>query len=225
MLQCRGLLLVARPSPPLLSSYRRDTSGAQVLGASVPSFAHFPFKYREILYLYKEFLKIIYYYHPPEERRDLLFRVRNEFQSKRHLTGRKVVSAAVRRGEGVLALQKQILERNEMRRRRQQVSGGGGAAAGGGGPSGPVAGATMEQQLRAWKAGQDLSSANSTTTSTTTTSATGNALGADSVDALWEQLQHVSNSVVPGLNNSRSVGISGSGYAGEATKNVYSRRR
>lgn len=177
----RMLLSPLRPTRLLLAS-------SQVLGAAVPSFARFPYKYRDTLYLYKEFLKLIHHHYPPEERRDLLFRLRNEFQSKRHLSGRKLIAAAVRRGEGVLLLQKQMLDRRYSQQLLPQESG----EAAGTRSLGVVSGG-----------------------------------GADNVDAVWAQLQHVSHHMVPGLSSSRSVNLTGDGspYLKQAlTKSVHRRR-
>lgn len=97
--------------------WQRNYSGSQVLGAEVPSFHDFPYRARDVLYLYRDFLQLIHYHHTPEERPDLLFRLRNEFASRRHLSGAKQITAALKRGEGMLAVQKQILEGQETRRR------------------------------------------------------------------------------------------------------------
>ncbi|KPI87345.1 hypothetical protein ABL78_3586 [Leptomonas seymouri] len=163
----RGL---AQPSRLLLARGPRDP---QVLGAEVPSFRDFPYRARDTLYLYRHFLQLIYRHHGPEERRDLLFRLRNEFSSKKHLRGPRVISAALKRGEGILALQRQILESREVRR---------GTSRGG---------------------------------------------GAQSVDALWDQLQVVSGHVLPGLQNyACSLPVSKGCYSTQAsTHHVYSRRR
>jgi hypothetical protein len=151
----------------------RSPQGPQVIGAEVPSFRDFPYRARDTLYLYRHFLQLIYRHHGPEERRDLLFRLRNEFTNKRHLRGPRVVSAALKRGEGILALQRQILESREVRRGTSRDG------------------------------------------------------GAQSVDALWDQLQVVSGHVLPGLKNYEcSLSISKGSYPTQAsTGNVYSRRR
>lgn len=87
----------------------RKVTGAQVLGADVPSFENFPYLARDVLYLYRDFCRLIYR-HPPQERRDLFFRLRNEFRSKRNLSGSKAVRSALRRGEGILEAQKSLLD-------------------------------------------------------------------------------------------------------------------
>lgn len=167
MSHAAGLFRLSRPH------LSRGPQGPQVLGAEVPSFRDFPYRARDTLYLYRHFLQLIYRHHGPEERRDLLFRLRNEFSSKRHLRGPRVVSAALKRGEGILALQRQLLESREMRH------------------------------------------------------ATSRDGGAQSVDALWEQLQVVSGHVLPGLQNYEcSLPVSKGGYSTQgSTNNVYSRRR
>ncbi|KPA84351.1 hypothetical protein ABB37_02349 [Leptomonas pyrrhocoris] len=161
---------MAQPSRLLLSGGPR---GPQVLGAEVPSFRDFPYRATDTLHLYRHFLQLIYRHHGPEERRDLLFRLRNEFASKRHLRGPRTVSAALKRGEGILALQRQILESREVRRGTSRDG------------------------------------------------------GAQSVDALWDQLQVVSGHVLPGLRNYEcSLSVSKGGYSTQAsTHNVYARRR
>lgn len=155
--------------------YQQNRSGPQVLGTDVPSFRHFPYRAQDTLHLYRHFLQLIYHHHSPEERPDLLFRLRNEFASKRHITGAGMISAAIRRGEGILALQRQILDAREGRQR--------GVAS---------------------KAG-----------------------GAQSVDGLWDQLQMVSGSVLPGLKNyEQSLPVSNGTYTRQSsTHSVYSRRR
>jgi hypothetical protein len=100
---------------------RSVTGGPQVVGAHVPSFDHFPYKAREVLHLYRDFWRVIYRY-PPQERLDLMFRLRNEFRSKRTLAGHKVISAAVRRGQAVLEVQKSILDARGV---RESSAGGG----------------------------------------------------------------------------------------------------
>lgn len=151
----------------------RGLAGAQVLGTDVPSFRSFPYRAQDTLYLYRHFLQLIHHHYGPEERQDLLFRLRNEFASKRHLRGHRAVSAALKKGEGMLALQRQLLQSREVRR-----------------------GTSREG-------------------------------GAQSVDALWDQLQVVSGHVLPGLRNyENSLPVSRGSYVGQAsTNNVYSRRR
>ncbi|KAG5469201.1 hypothetical protein LSCM4_02599 [Leishmania orientalis] len=100
-------------SPWLLA---RGNAGPQVLGAEVPSFRNFPYRAQDTLYLYRHFLQLIYHHYGPEERKDLLFRLRNEFSSKRHLRGPRAISAALKRGEGMLALQRELLQSREVRR-------------------------------------------------------------------------------------------------------------
>lgn len=97
----------------------RPNAGPQVLGTDVPSFSNYPYRARDTLYLYRHFLQLIYRHHAPEERADLLFRLRSDFASKRHLRGPRVISAAVKRGEGILAMQRQLLSSREA---RQQTS-------------------------------------------------------------------------------------------------------
>ncbi|CCW69333.1 unnamed protein product [Phytomonas sp. Hart1] len=91
--------------------------GPQVLGAEVPSFRNFPYCACEVLYLYRHFLQLIAHHHAPEERKELLFRLRREFLSRRHLRGHRPILAALRRGQGILALQRQILDGKGTRRR------------------------------------------------------------------------------------------------------------
>ncbi|AIO01574.1 hypothetical protein LPMP_332830 [Leishmania panamensis] len=157
-------------SPLLLA---RGNTGPQVLGTEVPSFRNFPYRAQDTLYLYRHFLQLIYHHYAPEERKDLLFRLRNEFSSKRHLHGPRAISAALKRGEGMLALQRQLLQSREVRRGTSRDG------------------------------------------------------GAQSVDALWDQLQIVSGHVLPGLRNyENSLPVSHGGYLTQAsTSNVYSRRR
>ncbi|CCW63675.1 unnamed protein product [Phytomonas sp. EM1] len=95
----------------------RGPVGSQVLGAEVPTFFNYPYRARDVLYLYRHFLQLIYHHHAPEERQDLLFRLRNEFSSRRHLRGHRMIIAALRRGEGILALQRQVLEGRGTRQR------------------------------------------------------------------------------------------------------------
>lgn len=92
-----------------VAALRYKNNGPQVIGAEVPSFERFPFKARAILHLYRDFWRLIYRF-PPQERQDLIFRLRNEFRSKRHLAGSKVIVGALKRGEGVLEVQKSMLE-------------------------------------------------------------------------------------------------------------------
>ncbi|KAG5469556.1 hypothetical protein LSCM1_02779 [Leishmania martiniquensis] len=94
----------------------RGNAGSQVVGAEVPSFRTFPYRAQDTLYLYRHFLQLIYHHYGPEERKDLLFRLRNEFSSKRHLRGPRAISAALKRGEGMLALQRELLQSREVRR-------------------------------------------------------------------------------------------------------------
>ncbi|KAK7195968.1 Complex 1 protein (LYR family) [Novymonas esmeraldas] len=157
-----------RGSPLLLAM-----GGPQVLGAEVPSFRDFPFRAQDTLHLYRHFLQLIHHHYGPAERHDLLFRLRNEFSSKRHLRGPRAISAALRRGEGMLALQRQLLQSREVRRGTSRDG------------------------------------------------------GAQSVDALWDQLQVVSGHVLPGLRNyEQSLTVSQGGYTTQAsTTSVYSRRR
>lgn len=105
-------------APPSLS-----LSSSQVLGADVPSFRHFPYCAQEVLHLYRSFLRLVYRYHRPEEHRDLLFRLRQEFAGRRHLQGRRVIAAALRRGQGKLEFYEQLLDARTARRRerRQRV--------------------------------------------------------------------------------------------------------
>ena len=146
---------------------RRDTSGPQVIGAPVPSFRNFPYKANEILHLYRDLWRIIYR-HPPQERRDLAFRLRNEFRSKRHLAGPKQVVAACRRGQGILEVYKSQLDSKDIR--------SSGLASRG--------------------------------------------IGAQCVDALWDQVQMQSNNILPGLRNySSSKTISGGSYARQSSAN------
>lgn len=88
--------------------------GPQVVGAHVPSFDRFPYKAREVLHLYRDFWRLIYKY-PPQERPDLMFRLRNEFRSKRNLAGPKVISSSVRRGQCFLEVQKSVLDARAVR--------------------------------------------------------------------------------------------------------------
>ncbi|CAD2221446.1 Complex 1 protein (LYR family), putative [Angomonas deanei] len=104
---------VLRPTSIVL----RWKNKPQVLGTEVPSYKDYPYRATDVLYLYKSFLQLIYHHHRPEERADLLFRLRNEFASKRHLSGPKMISAAIRKGEGILALQRQILDAKEVKQR------------------------------------------------------------------------------------------------------------
>ncbi|AAQ15849.1 hypothetical protein, conserved [Trypanosoma brucei gambiense DAL972] len=88
----------------------------QVLGTAVPSFYNFPYRAQDVLHLYRDLLKLIYQ-HPPQERADLLFRLRNEFHSRRHLSAPKLISAAIRRGEGILNVQRGLMESRSVRAR------------------------------------------------------------------------------------------------------------
>lgn len=92
------------------------SGNSQILGAAVPSFRHFPYKSSAILHLYKDFLSLIFSSYAPHERGELLFRLRNEFQSKKHLTNPRMIMKCLKRGEGILALQKQIEEKKRVRR-------------------------------------------------------------------------------------------------------------
>ncbi|KAG5495247.1 hypothetical protein JKF63_02302 [Porcisia hertigi] len=100
-------------TPRLLA---RGKAGPQVLGVDVPTFFNFPYRAQDTLHLYRHFLQLICHHYAPEERKDLLFRLRNEFSSKRHLRGPRAISAALKRGEGMLALQRQLLQSREVRR-------------------------------------------------------------------------------------------------------------
>lgn len=108
--------------PPSISP-----SSSQVLGADVPSFRHFPYCAQEVLHLYRSFLRLVYRYHRPEEHRDLLFRLRQEFAGRRHLQGRRVIAAALRRGQGKLEFYEQLLDartaRSRERRKRDRIGG------------------------------------------------------------------------------------------------------
>jgi hypothetical protein len=84
------------------------------MGAPVPSFRNFPYKATEILHLYRDLWRIVYR-HPPQERRDLAFRLRNEFRSKRNLAGSKQVGAAFRRGQGLLEVYRAQLDARDIR--------------------------------------------------------------------------------------------------------------
>lgn len=95
------------------SGSSRSGNPSQVLGAGVPSFRHFPYRAQQVLQLYKQFLQLIYHYHRPEEQRDLLFRLRQEFASRRHLKGQKVIAVALRRGQGMLDYHRQLLDARE----------------------------------------------------------------------------------------------------------------
>lgn len=89
-------------------------TGPQVLGTDVPSFEKFPYCAQDILHLYRDFCRLIQRY-PPQERPDLLFRLRNEFRSKRHLSGPRVIAMALKRGQGVLDVQRSIVEGRDIR--------------------------------------------------------------------------------------------------------------
>lgn len=97
---------------------------SQVLGTGVPVFRHFPYGAQDTLRLYKDFLKLIYRHHRPEEQKELLFRLRQEFAARRHLRGPKPISAALRRGAGILEFQRQVLESSEERRAHVRGKGG-----------------------------------------------------------------------------------------------------
>ncbi|KEG08617.1 hypothetical protein DQ04_06801030 [Trypanosoma grayi] len=94
----------------------RGRHDPQVLGTPVPSFRHFPYRARDVLYLYRDFLRLIHQ-HPPQERADLLFRLHNEFHRRRHLSNPKVITAAIKRGEGILNVQRSMLESRTLRAR------------------------------------------------------------------------------------------------------------
>ncbi|KAG8343309.1 putative Complex 1 protein (LYR family) Complex1 LYR like [Trypanosoma vivax] len=96
----------------------------QVLGTSVPSFRHFPYRAQDVLHLYRDLLRLIYQ-HPPQDRSDLIFRLRNEFHRRRHLSNPKMITAAIRRGEGVLNVQRSILESRSVRARAVASRAGG----------------------------------------------------------------------------------------------------
>lgn len=98
------------------SGSSRSSNPSQVLGAGVPCFRHFPYRAQQVLQLYKQFLCLIYHHHRPEEQRDLLFRVRQEFTSRRHLKGQKVIARALRRGQGLLEYHRQLLDAKETTR-------------------------------------------------------------------------------------------------------------
>lgn len=89
------------------------TSLAQVLGAGVPVFRQYPYCASETLRLYMNFLRLIRRHCRPEEQHDLMFRLRQEFNSRRHLRGPKRIAAALRRGEGILCFQRHLLESHE----------------------------------------------------------------------------------------------------------------
>lgn len=93
---------------------RRFADEPQVLGAEVPTFERFPFKAQEVLHLYRDLCRVIYRY-PPQERQDLFFKLRNEFRSKRNLAGPRVIRAALRRGHGILEVQKSLLDSRHVR--------------------------------------------------------------------------------------------------------------
>ncbi|RNF02171.1 hypothetical protein TraAM80_06559 [Trypanosoma rangeli] len=88
----------------------------QVIGAAVPSFRHFPYRAQDVLHLYRDFLRLIHQY-PPQERADLLFRLHNEFHRRRHLASPKMITAAIKRGEGILNVQRSMLESRTLRAR------------------------------------------------------------------------------------------------------------
>ncbi|KAF8279707.1 putative Complex 1 protein (LYR family) [Trypanosoma cruzi] len=88
----------------------------QVIGTSVPSFRHFPYRAQDVLHLYRDFLRLIHQ-HPPQERADLLFRLHNEFYRRRHLTSPKMITGAIKRGEGILNVQRSMLESKTLRAR------------------------------------------------------------------------------------------------------------
>eukprot|EP00796_Vickermania_ingenoplastis_P010578 gene10578-7347_t len=104
----RWALLLRRPTPSVSGgSLHRHSS--RVIGYEVPSFKDYPYHAQEVLQLYRSFLRLIAHFHRPEEQRDLLFRLRQEFSSRRHLRGHRMIAAAVRRGQGVLDFQTQML--------------------------------------------------------------------------------------------------------------------
>ncbi|ORC87221.1 uncharacterized protein TM35_000231920 [Trypanosoma theileri] len=88
----------------------------QVLGTTVPSFHNFPYRAQDVLHLYRDFLRLIHQY-PPQEQADLRFRLQNEFHRRRHLSSPKMITAAIKRGEGVLAVQRSMLESRMLRAR------------------------------------------------------------------------------------------------------------
>ncbi|CUG92589.1 Hypothetical protein, putative [Bodo saltans] len=97
--------------------------GPQVIGAYVPSFDRFPYMARDTLHLYRDFWRLIYRY-PPQERPDLMFRLRNEFRSKRHLAGSKIIRSAVRRGQAILEVQKSLLDTRAVKESTHAQRGG-----------------------------------------------------------------------------------------------------
>lgn len=148
-------------------AFHRRALDAQVIGADVPSYSTFPYRATAILRLYRDFWRLIYR-HPPHERHDLIFKLRNEFRSKRHLHGEKVVGTALKRGQMLLEVQKTMMESKVMRQE--------GFARSRGDRNGSLKGVTGS--------------------------------GAQSVDAVWEQLRVATGGTIPGLrahHNSRNV--------------------
>lgn len=83
---------------------------SSVIGTDVPSFHQFPYCAQEVLHLYRSFLRLIYHHHHLEsERRDLLFKLRQEFAGRRHLKRPRMIASALRRGQGILTFHQQLV--------------------------------------------------------------------------------------------------------------------
>eukprot|EP00758_Cryptobia_borreli_P006603 Tbor_TRINITY_DN5184_c2_g10::TRINITY_DN5184_c2_g10_i1::g.25858::m.25858 len=85
---------------------------SSIIGANVPSFRNYPYKAIPILHLYRDFWRLIMRY-PPNERSDLIFRLRNEFRNKRNLGHPRMVTSAYKRGLSLLEMYKSRIEFSE----------------------------------------------------------------------------------------------------------------
>ena len=79
-----------------LLARRTNWNSSQVMGATVPSYDRFPFRARDILRLYRRYWRLVHLL-PPSERMDAGFKLRNEFRSKRHITGEKRIGLIYRK--------------------------------------------------------------------------------------------------------------------------------
>jgi hypothetical protein len=89
-----------RRSFSLRRIFNGDIGEGQVIGTPFPSFSNnFNPRSSEVLTLYRNFWRLVYQY-PPSERYDLMFRLRNEFRSKRYIRGVEL-HKAIRKGHNM----------------------------------------------------------------------------------------------------------------------------
>lgn len=107
--------------------HRARLQHTAIVGADVPVFNRFPYRASDILRLYKDFWRLVLRY-PENERHDLIFRLRNEFRSKRYMGHKRLVGKAYARGQSLLDMYKGRLEYSESIVERRLVSRAGAAA-------------------------------------------------------------------------------------------------